>query len=253
MSSGNDYLRLYFMRNLLFVCLIGLAPVLLLGQTVQFSGRLVNPASTTLNIQGAHLLLINNDIQYNAISDTLGKFTFINVEQGEYKLIVSHLNYNRIEQNISLFTDIYQDILLVPIANELDEFEIVALEKNSQVNDMSLVSTNTFSIKMAEKFPAVLEDPGRIATLYAGVSGGTNDEENEVTVRGNNPRGNLWRVEELDLISPNHFTEEGKTGGSVSIISGNIIDKSDILIAAFQQNMEMLWGSVRYTITNWFL
>lgn len=207
-------------------------PLFTFSQSINFSGELIHAASE-IKVQNAHLLLINDDHQYTTVSDSGGHFLFKDIHAGEYKFIVSHLNFERLDTTIELVQNIRQTISLQPIANELNELKITALEKNSQVNDMSQVSTHTFSMKFAEKFPAVLEDPGRIAMLFAGVSGGKNDAQNDVTVRGNNPRGNMWRVEELDLHSPNHFTEEGRTGGTVSMISGHIMDKSDFLTAAY--------------------
>lgn len=160
------------------------------GQSIQFTGSLVDGVSEEI-IQNAHLLLINDEHQYNTISDSLGFFNFINIYNGTYKLIISHLNYDRLEKQINITSDQIENIRLNSISNELEELNIVALEKNTQVNEMNQVSTNIFSLKFAQKFPAVLDGSGRIVTLFAGVQGGKNDAQNDVTVRSNNPDGDL--------------------------------------------------------------
>jgi hypothetical protein len=53
-------------------------------------------------------------------------------------------------------------------------------------------------------------------------------------VRGNSPRGLLWRIEGIEIPNPNHFQEdEGATGGGVCILSSNVIANSDFYTSAF--------------------
>ncbi|MCB0854131.1 MAG: TonB-dependent receptor, partial [Bacteroidetes bacterium] len=59
------------------------------------------------------------------------------------------------------------------------------------------------------------------------------DEENEIIVRGNSPRMLLWRVEGIEVPSPNHFSEEGASSGAVSILSTNMLANSDFSTGAF--------------------
>jgi len=40
-----------------------------------------------------------------------------------------------------------------------------------------------------------------------------NDSRNDIVIRGNSPSGLLWRLEDIDLPNPNHFAENGTTGG----------------------------------------
>ncbi|MCP4124295.1 MAG: TonB-dependent receptor [Bacteroidetes bacterium] len=155
------------------------------------------------------------------------------VTPGKYSVTISHLNYQPFGLEILVKEDRNMEFRLKQAAYELDAFEVVANEKMTQVNDMSLVSTNTFTIKMAAKFPTVLEDPGRIATLYAGVSGSQDDTQNNIIVRGNTPQGNSWRIEGIDVVSPSHFTKEGDSRGNISIIDSNLMDRSDILTTAY--------------------
>ncbi|MCP4123786.1 MAG: hypothetical protein GY751_18715 [Bacteroidetes bacterium] len=181
----------------------------------------------------AHVIIHGSAGDFYGISDHRGRLVIEQIPPGDYTVTISHINYQHFVLSISIITDRNMEFRLKQAAYELDAFEVVANEKITQANDMSLVSTNTFTIKLANKFPAVLEDPGRIATLYPGVSGGLSDATNEIIVRGNSPRGNTWRIEGIDVVSPNHFSKEGDTGGSISIIGSNLMDKSDILTTAY--------------------
>ncbi|HXH18541.1 MAG TPA: TonB-dependent receptor, partial [Chitinophagales bacterium] len=54
-----------------------------------------------------------------------------------------------------------------------------------------------------------------------------------IVVRGNSPKGVLWRVEGIEVPSPNHFSQEGFGGGAVCLISGQAIGTSDFYAGAF--------------------
>jgi hypothetical protein len=71
---------------------------------------------------------------------------------------------------------------------------------------------------MAASYAEVSADPG----------GG-----NEIVIRGNSPRGLQWRLEGIEIPNPNHFSEEGATGGPISILNSTTMDNSDFLSAAF--------------------
>ena len=71
-----------------------------------------------------------------------------------------------------------------------------------------------------------------MAQNFAGV-GGSNDSRNDIVVRGNSPAGLLWRLEGVSIPNPNHYGGLGATGGPVSILNNNMLDKSDFLTAAF--------------------
>ncbi|HLK97020.1 MAG TPA: TonB-dependent receptor, partial [Hymenobacter sp.] len=56
---------------------------------------------------------------------------------------------------------------------------------------------------------------------------------NEIVVRGNSPRGLLWRIEGVEVPNPNHFSDAGASGGAVSVLSTNVLSNSDFFTAAF--------------------
>jgi len=73
--------------------------------------------------------------------------------------------------------------------------------------------------------------------------GNVSDARNDIVIRGNSPAGLLWRLNGIDIPSPNHFSSFGSTGGPVSMLNNNTLTKSDFITAHFQPHMEMpLWG-----------
>ncbi|MDP6908753.1 MAG: hypothetical protein QF371_04565, partial [Flavobacteriales bacterium] len=75
-------------------------------------------------------------------------------------------------------------------------------------------------------------DVSRMATNFAGVRG-ANDATNDIVIRGNSPTGLLWRLEGVDIPNPNHFGNEGSTGGPVSMLNSNLLSNSDFMTGAF--------------------
>jgi hypothetical protein len=45
--------------------------------------------------------------------------------------------------------------------------------------------------------------------------------------------GLLWRLEDVDIPNPNHFAENGTTGGPVGMLNNNVLKNSDFLTGAF--------------------
>lgn len=73
-------------------------------------------------------------------------------------------------------------------------------------------------------YAGLLDDPGRIANMSPSVNT-TNDQNNGVSVRGNSPNYNRWRIEGVEIVNPNHqfntgtFTDQPVwQGGTMNII-----------------------------------
>ena len=99
---------------------------------------------------------------------------------------------------------------------------------------MAAVSSMRLSVESTSRIAAGINDPLRTVQSYAGVSSSGDDENNEIVVRGNSPRGMLWRMEGIEIPNPNHFSDgDGASGGGVSVLSTQVLDDSDFMTAAF--------------------
>ncbi|MEZ4685410.1 MAG: hypothetical protein R3B47_04920 [Bacteroidia bacterium] len=84
-----------------------------------------------------------------------------------------------------------------------------ARKKGSVANELSVVSTRAFTVDEVKRYAGSFDDPSRMASSFAGVSGGEDDAENEIVIREIHPGYLLWRVEGVEVPSPNHFTGPG--------------------------------------------
>jgi hypothetical protein len=124
-------------------------------------------------------------------------------------------------------------VALTELVSTIDEV-IITDEANPRkpLNEMAAVSTKLLPINEARRQASSLQDPARIVSAYAGVTG---DDylENSIVIRGNSSRGLLWRLEGVEIPNPNHFAEEGAASGGVSIISAHMLADSDFITSAF--------------------
>jgi len=198
-------------------------------------GTLVDKDSK-MPLFGANLAIAGSDPQIGTITDDKGYFSFGHLPVGRYDIIIYYMGYEtRTMTNILVGTgkEVVLNIDLTESVIKLEEVVISAKKHKSEtINEMSTVSARTFTVEETRKYAGSFNDPSRMASSYAGVAGDPSGN-NEIIVRGNSPRGMLWRLEEIEIPNPNHFAEEGSTGGPISILNGATLDNSDFFTGAF--------------------
>ena len=229
--------------NLLIILLFFSAAWQLSAQQLTQSIRgTVTDAQSDYPLPGVNILVINAaGFKTGTATDQNGKFTLENIPTGRVDLQFTLIGYEPAYKKHIALTSGKEMVLNVKIKEspfDLDEVVLVASkvkiqkDKAKQINEMAMVSVRGFSTEEAFRFAGSRQDPARMAANFAGVSGG-DDSRNDIIIRGNSPLGLLWRVEGLDIPSPNHFSSLGSTGGPVSMLNNNLIDNSDFFSSAF--------------------
>ena len=222
-------MMLRFFLNALFLTL---SMALLAQQTVR--GTITDKDSKQA-IPFANILLKDSNPPIGTTSDENGKFTLSDVPIGKQTLILSFLGYETFTLpniNVTAGKEVVLEINLVESFAALDEVVIVAEKrKEITVNEFVTVSARSLNPEQANLYAASLGDPARQVQNFAGVTGGGDDLNNEIVIRGNSPNTLLWRLEGVEVTNPNHFTR--LTGGSVSMLSANVLAKTDFFTSAF--------------------
>ncbi|MFM9910030.1 MAG: carboxypeptidase regulatory-like domain-containing protein, partial [Chitinophagaceae bacterium] len=104
--------------------------------------------------------------------------------------------------------------------------------RTSPVNEFASVSTRSFSVDEMRRYSTSVADPARMVMNFPGVSS-NGDNNNSLVVRGNSPKGMLWRLEGIEIPNPNHFSSLGNSGGSISMLNANTLGNSDFYTGAF--------------------
>lgn len=185
---------------------------------------------------GVNILLLDNDETIGTTTDINGEFELPNVVIGRRSIQISYLGYETATLSnlvLSSAKALEINVSLIESLTVLAEIVVTASEqKGEAINQLATVSTRTLSIEEASRFSGSFSDPARMAQNFAGVSGAA-DDRNDIIIRGNSPTGVLWRMEGIDIPSPNHFSTLGTTGGPISMLNINNLSNSDFMTSAW--------------------
>ncbi|MCK6618827.1 MAG: carboxypeptidase-like regulatory domain-containing protein [Cyclobacteriaceae bacterium] len=203
-----------------------------LTQTLR--GKIIDQVTQT-PLPGATVIILNTDPLMGATTDVDGEFKILKLPIGTYAIRVTFVGYKDFVLPNVVVNSGKEVVLNIPIEEDIvqmEEIVITAAEKDRTINDMVLVSGRTFSVEETRKFAAAINDPARMAASFSGVVS-TDDGNNNISIRGNNPNGLLWRMEGIDIPNPNHFVSPGASGGGISILSSQLLTNSDFMTGAF--------------------
>lgn len=225
------------MKRISLIVLLGLLQVIGFGQELTQTVRgVITDKQSQFPIPGAKVIVLETNPLLGGISDIDGSFEIKNVPVGRLTVQVKFAGYETaVLQNLELKSgkELVINIGLEESMEVLEKVDVVYKEdKKEAINKMASVSARTISTEEAGKFAGTLNDPARMAQNYAGVSG-VSDDRNDIIIRGNSPLGVLWRMEGIDIPSPNHFATLGTTGGPISMLNINNLSNSDFYTSAW--------------------
>lgn len=184
---------------------------------------------------GANIIVVGSDPFIGASTDLDGKFRLENVPVGRYTLSISYLGYESRELPNTLVTSGKETILTISLQESFETLNEVVIQgetdRGESINPMATVSARTLTVEETKRIAGSIDDPSRLASGYAGV--GVVEGNNDLVIRGNSPRGMLWRMEGLEIPNPNHFSEQGASGGPISMLSTNMMGNSEFFTGAF--------------------
>ncbi len=199
----------------------------------------ISDAESNAPIPGIRVsITIDSTHKLGAVSDKQGNFRVKNVPLGRWTLRATGIGYQEHtiqEMMVAAGKESLVDISMIERVHKMEEVVVSvdrSVEKTTTVNEYSSVSARAFNIEDTKKYAGSLGDPSRMAQNFAGVTG-ANDSRNDIVVRGNSPSGMLWQLEGMNIPNPNHFGAMNSTGGPVSILNNNTLDKSDFFSGAF--------------------
>ncbi len=185
----------------------------------------------------ASIAVITTDPVLGAITDDNGYFRLEKVPIGRHDIKVTYVGFESQtipELMVSTGKEIVLTIKMKEQISELKEVQVMAYtKKDKPLNNMATLSARTFSVEEARRYAGGWDDPGRVVASFAGV---TTDviRDNTIIIRGNSPKGLLWRLEGIEIPNPNHFANLTTFGGGgISALSALVVGNSDFFTGAF--------------------
>lgn len=203
------------------------------GQTIR--GKIIAQANGR-PVEGANIFIINTT--YGTVSDQNGFFKIVNVPAGRYELKISAVNYQETivpQLVVDLGKEKVIDVAIFERINNLNEVTVHPINSGT----INPTSSRTFTVEETQRFAASFYDPARLAASFPGVTT-TNDQANNISIRGNSPNALAWRLEGVEIVNPNHLTNAGtytdrpmQNGGGTIILSAQMLANSQFLSGAF--------------------
>ena len=204
-----------------------------LKQTVR--GTIID-FDTKVPIYSAKVVLVGSNPVQGALTDENGDFKLNDIRIGRIQLQITAMGYQEIFLPNILIESGKETVLNLEMLSDLQKVEEVKVsarkDKSESLNKMASVSAKTFSVEETNRYAGSLNDPARMVSGFAGVTGNP-EGDNDIVVRGNSPRGILWRLDGIDIPNPNHFANNGATGGPISALNGAMLANSDFFSGAF--------------------
>lgn len=199
-------------------------------------GKVVN-TETRIPLSFASVAIVTANPPMGTVTDSNGNFRIEKVPIGRHDIQVSFVGYETKIIPEIIVTSAKEIVLTVEMREQISKVDEVVVKaytkKDKPLNSMATLSARTFSVEEAQRYAAGFDDPSRLASSFAGVTSG-NISGNEIIIRGNAPKGLLWRLEGIEISNPNHlpgFTSLG--GGALSAISSLMLSNSDFFTGAF--------------------
>ncbi len=220
------------MKKISMLLLCSMLATLSWAQTI--SGQVIN-ANTKAPIPFATVKIM--DQAKGTITNDKGQFEINGLEIGRYDVEASFVGYQpQLIANVLVASGKSQ-VLTFSLHESLKQLEGVTVratyENNRPMNQMAGLSGETLKIESAKLMAGSIGDPARLASTFAGVTTG-NLQDNGLVIRGNSPKGMLWRVEGVEVFNPNHLAGGNVAGGGfVNIFGSNMLANADFLTGAF--------------------
>ena len=212
-----------------------LLPQSVVAQTIKGS---VTDAITGETLIGAAVKVAElKDV--GGITNIDGEFSITITQPGRYTIETSYMGYEPSvlkEVLVAGAKDVVLDITLRESSTDMNEVVIKPrVNKESTVNPTALVGGMMLSMEEASRYAGGYNDPARLVTAFAGVAG--QGDGNGISVHGNAPQFMQYRLEGVEIFSPNHFADLYSAGfGMVSALNSNVITNSDFFVSTFNSS-----------------
>ncbi|MFN3445674.1 MAG: TonB-dependent receptor [Bacteroidia bacterium] len=206
------------------------------AQSNQIIKGVVTDKNSSVPVGYAQVIILNSKPLIGSVTDSMGNFTLSPVSPGRYVIEVAMIGYHKsIIHEVEVVSGKQTQLSIQLIENLAQLNEVVvnpSLDKSKPLNIYSSVSARMLSVEEASRYAGGFDDPARLASAFAGVA--SNSGSNGIIVRGNAPRYLQWRMEGVEIPSPNHFNDLRAFGGGVlTALSSQMLANSDFLTGAF--------------------
>ncbi len=187
------------------------------------AGQVIDGA-TQQPLIGANIIVVEKPT-VGVTTDTEGNFIIKNLPVGEYSLRASIIGYKAL---------VYTNVVVstgrsakVKIKMQEEAVRVGAVEVTADYfsNATSISPVSTIGLNGAEvnRSPGAAQDMQRVVQNLPGVAN-SNDQSNELIVRGGEPFENLTVMDYVEIPSTNHYPNQFNSGGPINMVNVDMIE-----------------------------
>jgi len=194
------------------------------------SGRVVD-ALTKSPIIGASVQIVGRE--RGAATDDDGEFTVKSLTVGAYSVAVSSVSHAP-----KTFTDVivrpnritFLQVELYQVTREVEGTVVRSGYFDEDPGEPT--SATTFSGEEVRRSPGSAGDVSRIIHALPSIAK-VDDQLNSLVVRGGSPSENSFYLDNIEIPNINHYPLEGTSGGPISLINVDFLDKVEFSAGGF--------------------
>ncbi len=163
-------------------------------------------------------VVLDNDSQKTA-TDTEGVFRFEKTPVGRHILRVSFVGFEALIVP-DVFLESGKEIVLDLSLKSLNintETLIVTAQRERYFDPINGIRNEKLI-----RYPATFNDPARLITYLPGAAT-TNDQGNNISVRGSSPNMVQWYLEGAEVVNPNHLSNAGTRSDQATVNGGGVL------------------------------
>ena len=231
--------RLKFCRAELGITLLFLSSLLfateLERQIGSISGTLID-GITQQPLVGANVVVVEQPT-FGTVTASDGSFTIKGLLVGEYSVRTSLLGYkSAVLTNIVVSTGRSTKVKIRMYEEAVSVGEVVVqadyFSSEGTISPISSMGLNGAEVKRS---PGSVQDMQRIVQNLPGVAN-SNDQTNELIVRGGAPDENLTVMDYIEIPTTNHYPNQFNSGGPINMVNVDMIEDLRFSTGAFPAN-----------------
>ncbi len=212
-----------------------LLAILWSGVSARSTGTLTGKVKDAKSNKPLPGVIVFLDDEKVAVTEKEGTYIIRDIPIGSHKITFKRMGYKtRVKPNIVVKSDytfvINIEMEIQPIA--FQTINVSSKEEYFREVKSAPVSSKTIEIEEIRSQPSGSYDAQRVVQALPSVLTVT-DQSNEIITRGGAAGENLFVLDNLEIMNPNHFGETNKGGGPISMIVPEYIKEIDFYAGAF--------------------
>jgi hypothetical protein len=162
---------------------------------------------------------------FGTVTDASGNFNIKGIEVGTYSLKATLVGYEAIILTNIVVSTGRSTKVSIKLNEQAVQVGGVTVNATyfSRNNELSPLSVNNYDRAEVKRQPGSVQDVQRVVQNLPGVAS-SNDNVNELIVRGGSPSENLTVVEHMEIPSINHYPNEFNSSGPINMINIDLVE-----------------------------